>query len=181
MNSDPGDKTIFLVGFMACGKTTVGAALAARLNRQFVDLDPLIAAKAGCSIAELIARDGEPPFRQMEAETLRETAQNASLVIAPGGGAITRRENRAAMDASGLTIWLDAPFELCWQRIQQDAASRPLAATEAAARDRYEQRLPLYAQSTIRINIHEAQTPDDIAASIAAAILAHRPSLSSSQ
>ena len=176
MNSDPWNKTIFLVGFMACGKTTVGAALAARLNRQFVDLDPLIAAKAGCSIAELIARDGEQRFRQMETETLREAAQNAQLVIAPGGGAITRSENRAVMEAAGLTIWLDALFELCWRRIQQDAVVRPLAPTEAAARERYERRLPLYAQSTIRIPIHEAQMPEDTAARIAAAIRAQFPS-----
>lgn len=181
MNSDPGDKTIFLVGFMACGKTTVGAALAARLNRQFVDLDPLIVAKAGCSIAELIARDGEQRFRQMETETLRETAQNASWVIAPGGGAITRSENRAVMEASGLMVWLDAPFELCWRRIQQDAAVRPLAANESAARERYEQRLPLYGRAAIRVTIHEAQTPEEIAARIAAAILIPRQSLPSSQ
>ncbi len=157
---------IFLVGFMASGKTTVGAALAGRLNRRFIDLDELIVAQAGCSIAELIEREGEERFRQMETETLKKAALE-SAVIAPGGGAITRDENREFMFQSGVTVWLDAPFELCWQRIRQDAIVRPLAPNEAVARERYEQRLPLYQQAAFRITITEAMTPDEIAAAIA--------------
>ncbi len=161
---------IFLVGFMASGKTTVGATLASKLGRRFVDLDPLIVSKAGCSIAELIAREGEERFRNLETETLREVAANETAIIAPGGGAITRNENRAVMNQFGLTVWLDAPFELCWHRIQQDAVVRPLAATEAAARERYEQRLPLYQQAAIRVSTTESQTPDDIAEAILSAL-----------
>lgn len=161
---------IFLVGFMASGKTTVGAALASKLGRRFVDLDPLIVAKAGCSIAELIAREGEEHFRQLETEILREVATGEAAIIAPGGGAITRRENSELMNQFGLTIWLDAPFELCWQRIQQDPVVRPLAATEDAARERYQQRLPLYQQAAVRVRTTESQTPDDIAEAILLAL-----------
>src|SRR5215813_10165369 len=118
---------IFLVGFMASGKSTVGPLLAARLDRQFIDLDRVIEAKAGCAIAELIAREGEERFRQIETETLRKVAYRGRAVIAPGGGAITRVENRGLMLRAGITVWLDAPFELCWRRIQQDGATRPLA------------------------------------------------------
>lgn len=150
---------------MASGKTTVGAALASKLDRRFVDLDPLIVAKAGCSIAELIASEGEERFRQLETEALREAA-NSQSVIAPGGGAITRNENRETMSHAGVTIWLDAPFKLCWQRIKQDEVVRPLAANEEAARERYELRLPLYQQANVRIPINEAQTPDEIAEAI---------------
>lgn len=150
---------------MASGKTTVGAALAARLDRRFVDLDELIVARAGCSIAELVTREGEERFRQIETEVLREAA-NSSAVIAPGGGAITRSENREAMAKAGMMVWLDAPFELCWRRIRQDAVVRPLAATEEAARQRYEQRLPLYQQAGLRIAVTPNQTPEEIAEAI---------------
>jgi shikimate kinase len=166
---------IFLVGFMACGKTTVGAALADRIGRRFVDLDPLIIAKAGCSIAELIARDGEERFRQIETETLHEAAQNKALVIAPGGGAITRAENRETMLRLGVTVWLDAPFELCWRRICQDAVVRPLAPNETAARQRYDERLPLYKQASLRVAINETQTPDEIASAIVSKIADNFP------
>jgi shikimate kinase len=158
--------SIFLIGFMACGKTTVGPALAARLDRRFVDLDPLIVAEAGCSIAELIAREGEERFRQIETEMLRQAAQNQSAVIAPGGGAITRQENRELMERFGLTVWLDAPFDLCWRRIRQDEIVRPLAPDEETARQRYQQRLALYQQAAVRVVIHETQTPDEIAEAI---------------
>ncbi|MBL8191006.1 MAG: shikimate kinase [Acidobacteria bacterium] len=156
---------IFLVGFMASGKTTVGAALASLLDRRFLDLDEWIVARAGCSIADLIAREGEERFRQMETEALREAAGSLAI-IAPGGGAITRAANRELMSQAGIMVWLDAPFELCWQRIQQDEVVRPLAATENAARERYQQRLPLYQQAQVRIAINSHQTPKEIAKAI---------------
>jgi shikimate kinase len=162
---------IFLIGFMASGKSTVGPALAAKLNRPFIDLDPLIEAKVGCTIAELIAREGEDRFRQLETETLREAAQNRRAIIAPGGGAITREENRQLMSQLGITIWLNAPFELCWRRIERDATVRPLAPNEESARARYEQRLPLYRQASVRVTISEWQSPDEISEAIIAALL----------
>src|SRR5215475_12880865 len=111
---------IFLLGFMASGKSTVGPLLAARLNRRFIDLDRVIEGKAGCPIVELIEREGEERFREIETETLREAVSQSGVIIAPGGGAITREENRELMSRLGITVWLDAPFELCWRRIQND-------------------------------------------------------------
>ncbi|MGH9853738.1 MAG: shikimate kinase [Blastocatellia bacterium] len=157
---------IFLLGFMASGKSTVGPALAAKLDRQFIDLDRVIEAKVGRPIAELIAREGEERFRQIETETLREAASHGFAIIAPGGGAITRVENRELMWRLGTTVWLDAPFDLCWRRIQKDGATRPLAPDEASARARYEQRLPLYRQASIHIPISQSQAPDDISGTI---------------
>src|SRR5262249_55985863 len=157
---------IFLVGFMACGKSTIGQALSKKLHRPFIDLDQWIETKVGCTIAELIGREGEERFRQIETETLRWSAQSELSVIAPGGGAITRAENRELMSQLGVTIWLDAPFDLCWQRIKQDRVVRPLAPNEEAARLRYEQRTPLYQQSAIRIVITETQSPNNISETI---------------
>jgi shikimate kinase len=151
---------------MASGKSTVGPVLAVKLNRQFIDLDRVIEAKADLSIAELIAREGEERFRQIETETLLEVASRDAAVIAPGGGAITREENRRLMSRLGVTVWLDAPFDLCWRRILQDGATRPLAPDEASARARYDQRLPLYRQASIHIPINESQSPDDISKTI---------------
>ena len=157
---------IFLVGFMACGKSTVGPVLATKLDRPFIDLDRLIEAKVGCTIAELIARDGEEWFRQVETETLRESAQGESAVIAPGGGAIMRAENRDLMARSGVTVWLDAPVELCWRRIRLGGAVRPLAPDEETVRARHQHRRPLYQQATLRISIVESQSPEEIAADV---------------
>ncbi len=154
---------IFLVGFMASGKSTVGPLLAARLQRPFIDLDRRIEARAQCTIIELIQRAGEEHFRQLETQTLTEVAQAEPAIIAPGGGAITRAENRALIQASGVLVWLNAPFELCWQRIRQDGVTRPLAPDETSARARYEQRLPLYQAAPIHIAIHAAQSADEIA------------------
>ncbi|MGH9841133.1 MAG: shikimate kinase [Blastocatellia bacterium] len=154
---------IFLIGFMACGKSTVGPVLAAKLNRAFVDLDQLIEAKTGHAIAELITREGEESFRQIEIETLCAAAQGEPAVIAPGGGAMTRTENRELMLRHGITVWLDAPVELCWQRIRQDRIVRPLASDEESVRKRYSHRLPLYQQARIQVFINKSQSPEEIA------------------
>jgi shikimate kinase len=160
------DSAIFLMGFMASGKSTVGPALAAKLGLEFIDLDSLIEAEAGCAIAELIEREGEERFREIEARTLREAVSRGAAVIAPGGGAITREENRELMSRLGITVWLDAPFDLCWRRIRKDGATRPLAPDEATARARYESRLALYQRAAIHVPIDESQTPDEVSESI---------------
>jgi len=157
---------IFLVGFMASGKSTVGPVLAARLGRRFIDLDRLIEAKVGCAIVELIEREGEERFREIETETLREAASQSGAIIAPGGGAITREENRELMSRLGITVWLDAPFELCWRRIQNDGATRPMAPDELTAKARYEARLALYRLAPIHIPINQSHSPDDISETI---------------
>ncbi len=161
-----GQSQIFLIGFMASGKSTVGPLLARKLDRPFIDLDPLIESKAGCTIGELIAGKGEDEFRQIETDTLKEVADGEPSVIAPGGGVITRVENRESMSRSGITIWLDAPFELCWRRIKADRAVRPLAPDEATARERYKQRLAFYQQAELKIPVEYYQMPDEIAEAI---------------
>lgn len=157
---------IYLVGFMASGKSTVGPELAARLGRPFIDLDLEIEREAGCAIARLIERDGEESFRRAETLALQKASSGGPSVIAPGGGAVTREENRRLMAACGVVVWLDAPFELCWERILRDVTVRPLAPNQDAARQRYEQRLLLYRESGIRVEITGSRTPGEIAESI---------------
>lgn len=159
------ERAIFLIGFMGCGKSTVGPVLASLLGRKFIDLDRNMEIQAGCTIGELIARDGEECFRRLETEALR-TVACSDAVIAPGGGAFTRDENRELMAQSGLTVWLDAPFDLCWRRIREDSTIRPLAPDEVTARDRHEARLLLYSQTDLRIPIDETMPPEVIAEAI---------------
>jgi shikimate kinase len=154
---------IFLAGFMGCGKSAAGKALAVKLARPFIDLDQRIEAVAMRTIADLITQEGEEYFRRMESKALREAAQAAGAIIALGGGAVIRAENRALIENSGIWIWLDAPFELCWQRIERDRTARPLAPNETEARARYDQRLPFYQQAVLRIAVSETQSAEELA------------------
>ena len=97
---------LLLIGMPGCGKTTVGALLAEKLKRRFVDLDAVIAERAGSPIPAIFAREGEEGFRRREHEALCEIAKASSLVIAGGGGLVTRSENLDPMRANSRVIWL---------------------------------------------------------------------------
>ena len=169
-NQNPKSKiqNLFLVGFMASGKTTVGRALAARLGLPFVDLDEEIITTAGSTIVEMIVQQGEAAFRQLETECLRRAITREAVVIALGGGAFTQSVNRSLITQAGVSIWLDAPFALCWERIQRDAVVRPLAPTADEARTRFLQRIPIYEQAEIRVQIQKDSFPEKIAGEILA-------------
>lgn len=157
---------IFLTGFMACGKSTVGQALADLLGRPFLDLDARIEAITNRSIPDLIASEGEERFRQLEHETLCEAARLRNTIIALGGGTIMRADNRGLMQEKGITIWLDVPFDVCWERIRQDSAIRPLAPDEKTARELYEQRQPFYQMANIRTDVSQPRPAAEIAETI---------------
>lgn len=157
---------LFLVGFMASGKSTVGRALAERLGTPFIDLDEAIEKAARCTIAEIIRDKGEAYFRQLETDCLRQAAAGETAVIALGGGAFTQAVNRDLIARAGISVWLDAPFALCWERIRRDAVVRPLAPTETEARARYEQRSPLYERAQVRIKIMGEDSAETIVAKI---------------
>lgn len=152
-----GPERILITGFMAAGKTTVGAELAHRLECNMLDLDQLITEQAGCSIQALIDERGEALFREAERRALREALeQSAARVITLGGGTWTRDYNRSLINRHrGLTIWLDTPFELCWQRIKRAGDTRPLARNLEAARKLYEERRALYQLAPLRIEVRD--------------------------
>ena len=140
-------KIIFLYGAPASGKTTLGRKLAARLGAAFVDLDAAIVARAGRSIPDIFARDGEPAFRDLESETLAAVVDAAAgdTVVSLGGGTLLRDANRARAEASGTVLCLEAPdaAELA-RRIGSAAGSRPLG-------DRARERAPHYGSFPNRV------------------------------
>jgi shikimate kinase / 3-dehydroquinate synthase len=131
---------IALIGFMGAGKSTVGAEVARRLGRPFVDVDDEIEHAEG-EIWELFQRQGESAFRELEAGFVRRSAAlREPSVIALGGGAVETRRLLDELDV--FTVHLDVDVETAWERVQ--GSRRPLARDEAEFRRRYERRAPLY-------------------------------------
>jgi shikimate kinase len=121
-------RNIFLVGLMGAGKTTVGRALAKKLNKHFIDSDHEIEARTGVSIPLIFEIEGEASFRQRESEVIRDlTAQNG-IVLATGGGAILKPENRDYLKTRGTVIYLRASVNSILQRTSHDK-NRPLLQT----------------------------------------------------
>jgi shikimate kinase len=116
--------SIVLVGYRGSGKTTVGRKLADRLWQQFVDLDELIVRQAGKNIREIFEQHGEPHFREIESQVLRELALLEDHVIGTGGGSLMREENRRLLkDAGHKIIYLRCEPQELWRRIQADPQS----------------------------------------------------------
>jgi len=123
-------RSIALVGLMGSGKSAVARGLGERLRVPVADLDARIAAGAGCSIAEMFARDGEAEFRERETEALRHALEDGSGVIACGGGVVLAETNRTLLERRCRTVWLDVDVEAAARRIGPDRATRPLAQGE---------------------------------------------------
>ena len=129
---------IFLVGFMAAGKTTVARALAGRLGWRAEDVDELIEARERRTVADIFARQGEPYFRAVEREILQLLLPLRHVVVATGGGTFADPDNRGAMNRDGLSVWLDVPFEDVLARLparRPASAGRRPRADGAAVRD----------------------------------------------
>lgn len=155
----------FLVGFMGAGKTTVGHALAAHLERDFFDLDDLIEAQAGKSVQAIFAEFGEAEFRRLEHDGIRACVDRPGAVIALGGGAYVSDENRRLLRTIGRTVWLDCPLDICLRRIGGDK-SRPLLGDADTMRELLELRRAGYAKADYVVRTGE-QTPEQLAIEIA--------------
>jgi shikimate kinase len=159
-------KRIVILGFMACGKTTVARELARQNESDYLDLDSFLTDREGRSPAQIISVDGEVAFRQIETEALNEmlTSTNAS-VIALGGGTWTIPQNRTLIALHDcVTVWLDVPFEVCWQRIVNGGETvRPLAPNRDTAFNRYETRRADYALAEHRIIVSSSDSQESIA------------------
>jgi len=120
--------SIFLVGLMGAGKTTIGRALAKKLNKRFVDSDHEIESRTGTTIPVIFEIEGEESFRKREADVIRELSAQQDIVLATGGGAILRAETRAYLKQRGTVIYLRAGINQILQRTGRDK-NRPLLQT----------------------------------------------------
>jgi shikimate kinase len=159
---------------MGSGKSTVAEQLGSRLGCLAVDLDELITAHHGRTPNEIIVQDGEGSFRELETEMLRRVfREGPALVIALGGGAWTVASIRQLVaETRAFTVWLDAPFELCWTRIEAAGDTRPLAPSRAAAEKLYHDRRSVYEQAALRVAVADGEPAEEIAKQIADAVSA---------
>jgi shikimate kinase len=167
----PAARRIVLTGFMGSGKSTVGPLIAARLGWRFLDVDNVIEAEAGCTIAEFFARDGEPAFRDLEHAAVARLAATDDLVLALGGGAIERAETRdLLLNTPGtILVHLEVALATTLERCHGTEGTRPVLADQANLAARYERRLSLYRTAHVSITTDEL-TPEQVAEAVCAAI-----------
>jgi shikimate kinase len=142
---------VFLVGFMASGKSTVGQELARRLNWDFVDLDARIESRERQTIPEIFRDGGESGFRLAETSALRDLLTGSmphNSVVALGGGAFVQERNRELL-RQWPSVFLEAPVSELWQRSLADGIERPLREDPEQFAQLYAQRLPFYRQATV--------------------------------
>jgi shikimate kinase len=164
-------RRIVLTGFMGSGKTTLGPLVAERLGWSFIDVDDVIEAEAGVTIAEIFARHGEAAFRERERATIARLSASDSLVLALGGGAIENEATRALLLAVPQTLLIHLEVELATtlKRCKGTEQLRPILADHANLAARYQRRLPLYRMAHVSIPV-DALTPDEAVDAILRAI-----------
>ena len=166
-------QTIFLVGFMGAGKTSVGRALGQLLGWTFEDLDDRVQTNEGRSIEQIFRDSGEAAFRHAEHAALREVLaeqESSPRVVALGGGAFVQAENAALLERSGaLTIFLDAPVEELHQRCSEQGTERPLRRDVEQFSRLYEARRPQYMKAALRVET-SGRSVEEVAAEIGRAL-----------
>jgi len=144
-----GTRSLVLVGMMGAGKSSVGRRLATRLALPFLDADTEIEAAAGMTIPEIFAVRGEPEFRAGEARVIARLLDNGPQVLATGGGAFMNPETRDLISQKGVSVWLNAEFDVLMRRIKR-RADRPLLRTAdpgATLQRLIDERYPVYAMA----------------------------------
>lgn len=168
-------RPVALIGLMGCGKSTVGAKLAALLDAPFQDADAAIEEAAGMTIPEIFASLGEAAFRDGERKVIARLLGERPMVIATGGGAYMTPETRAAIDAAGAAIWLDADLDTLVERTSR-RSTRPLLNSgdprtilAGLMADRY----PVYEQAALSVKSAREGAAEDVARAALAAMIAH--------
>ncbi len=160
-------RRIVLTGFMGSGKSTVGRRLAARLGWSFVDVDDVIEAEAGTTVAEIFACHGEVAFRERERAAIARLAGGHALVLALGGGAIEDPSTRALLltGPGTLLVHLEVELATTLARCRESKPVRPLLGDPANLASRYQRRLPLYRTAHVNLSV-DALTPDEVVGAI---------------
>ncbi|MCH5193423.1 MAG: shikimate kinase [Oscillospiraceae bacterium] len=159
-------RSVFLCGFMGCGKSTVGKLLAEMLGCDFYDMDEYIVEREKMQIPEIFSEKGEKYFRETETEVIRELSE-AKGVIACGGGAMLKKENSEIASEKGIVIYIESEFEVCYGRISGDK-NRPIVMsnTKEELNFIYDSRIPLY-KANSAVTVSGNGTPREIAENIA--------------
>ncbi len=162
-------RRIVLIGFMGAGKSTTGALLAANLGWRFVDSDHAIETRAGRTIAQIFAEEGEDAFRSLETDAIRDHARSEHLVLALGGGAVENELTRNVLAGLSETriVFLDAPLEVMVARCvaQPNAAERPVLADRERLLQRFSDRLPHYRRAHLTVATAQLD-PEEVVARI---------------
>lgn len=167
-------RPIFLIGFMASGKTTLGHAVAAATGIGFVDLDDYIVGREGRSITEIFADGGEAAFRHAERLALEALLDDphAPRLIACGGGTPCFGDNLELLNSRGQTVWLDAKTDIIESRLKEARSERPLVASlsDDSLADyvsaRLAERLPYYSRAAARFDSSRLDSPEQIDESV---------------
>ena len=158
---------IYLVGFMASGKTTIGRLLAHELGWPFADLDDDVEKAEGRSIADIFEKRGEAEFRRIEKEALGKRLQEIGcgkpLVLALGGGTFCDEASQELLSANGVPVWLDCSLDRVCARLE-GSSHRPLAYDPEKFRQLYEQRRAAYSKAECRVEINSDDPADAVAA-----------------
>ncbi len=157
---------IYMMGFMGCGKTTVGTQLAEKLNRPFKDTDTIIEKKTGLSVSAIFNTYGEKKFRVIEKEVISEVSQLKNNVIALGGGTVLFSENWEKISSTGITVTLSLSPEIIFSRLRKDS-SRPLVNSSSKnsvqfIRNLMRERKPYYKKADLYLHSDTDQEPDTI-------------------
>ncbi len=162
-----GGRSLYLVGMMGSGKSKSGPYIAKALQYSFVDQDQLIEKVTKNSISQIFNETGESHFRDIETQVLKEIGKQHSLVVATGGGVVTRSENWGILH-QGIVIWIDPSRDCLIKRLKVDSINRPLLSDndiiqtiDLLTKERYR----FYVESDVRISVEE-ETPQEVALKI---------------
>lgn len=167
--------TVFLIGMMGSGKTTLGRALAHRLDLPFADTDRILVDRTGVPVTTIFEIEGEDGFRRRESAVLAELAEGEPHVVATGGGAVLAAANRELMRAHGTVVYLRARLEHLWERTRHDT-TRPLLATpnpRATLAELMQVRDPLYREAAHIVVDTGSQAAASLVARVEAALRTH--------
>lgn len=164
--------TIFLVGYMASGKTTLGRAFARATGRQFIDLDFYIRQRFRKSVSSIFEEEGEDRFREIERAMLREVGEFCDAVISCGGGTPCHFDNMDYMNSRGVTVWLEADVECTVRRLLEAKGRRPIIEAQnrqdlpAFVERHLAERRPYYSRALVRFPSNQLESREEIAAQV---------------